>query len=87
MTRLNTSHGKAGAVPVPKLKQSDGNFWSSGTAFARGDTKTITLPWSVVAPLIEGGTDKLEMWAGTSTNDYSFYDTVSIRIVCEKNFV
>ena len=87
MTRLNTSHGKAGAVPVPKLKQSDGNFWSSGTAFARGDTKTITLPWSVAGPLIEGGTYYLEMWAGTSTNDYSFYDTVSIRIVCEKNFV
>ena len=87
MTRLNTNHGYAGATPVPKIKQGDGNFWSSGTAFARGDTKTITLPSAVADQLISGGTGTLEMWAGTSTNDYSFYDNVSIRIVCEKNFV
>ncbi len=86
MTRLNTNHGYAGATPVPKIKQGDGNFWSSGTAFARGDTKTITLPSAVADQLISGSTGTLEMWAGTSTSDYSFYDNVSIRIVCEKNF-
>ena len=87
MTRLNTNHGNAGATPVPKIKQGDGNFWSSGTAFARGDTKTITLPSAVANQLISGSTGTLEMWAGTSASDYSFYDNVSIRIVCEKNFV
>ena len=87
MTRLNTNHGYAGAVPVPKLKQRDGNFWSCGQAFARGDTKTIQLPWEVASWLIEGASNNLEMWAGSSHNDYSFYDNVSIRITCEKNFV
>lgn len=87
MHRLNTSHGSAGAVPVPKFVQTDGNSWSCGQAFARDDTKTIQLPWEVTASLIQGGTNELQLWAGNSTSDYSFYDNVSIRIVCEKNFV
>ena len=87
MHRLNTSHGSAGAVPVPKFVQTDGNSWSCGQAFARDDTKTIQLPWEVTASLIQGSTNELQLWAGNSTSDYSFYDNVSIRIVCEKNFV
>ena len=87
MTRQNTSHGYAGASPIPKLKMRDGSFWSCGQGFARGDTKTIQLPWEVASWLIEGASSNLEMWAGSSHNDYSFYDTVSIRITCEKNFV
>ena len=87
MTRQNTSHGYSDARPVPKLKQRDGNFWSCGQGFARGDTKTIQLPWEVASWLIEGASNNLEMWAGSSHNDYSFYDNVSIRITCEKNFV
>ena len=85
MTRLNTSHGIAGATPVPKIKNTDGSFWNSGVAFARGDRKTITLPSTVANALANGSWTQLEMWAGTSTDDYSFYDTVSITIKCEKN--
>lgn len=86
LTRLNTAHGVAGAVPVPKLKKRNGSFWSCGVAFARGDTKTIELPYDVYSWLTEGHTTVLEMWAGTSNNDYSFYNNTSIRVVCEKNF-
>ena len=86
LTRLNTAHGVAGAVPVPKLKKRDGSFWSCGVAFARGDTKTIELPYEVYSWLTENYTTVLEMWAGTSNNDYSFYNNTSIRVVCEKNF-
>ena len=86
LTRLNTAHGVAGAVPVPKLKKRNGSFWSCGVAFARGDTKTIELPYDVYSWLTENRTTLLEMWAGTSNNDYSFYNNTSIRVVCEKNF-
>lgn len=84
MTRLNTSHGVAGATPVPKIKTTSGSFWNCGKAFARGATHTVTLPSDVANALVTGGWTQLEMWAGTSTNDYSFYDNVSIKIRCEK---
>ena len=84
MTRQNTSHGYAGAVPVPKIKTTNGSFWNCGQAFARGATHTITLPSDVANALVTGGWTNLEMWAGTSTNDYSFYDNVRIRVICEK---
>ena len=87
MHRLSSNHGNAGATPVPKFVRTDGASWSCGQAFARGDTKTIQLPWEVVANLIQGGTNELQLWAGKSTSDYSFYDNVSLRIVCEKNFI
>ena len=87
MRRLNTKHGNYGAVPVPKFVKTDGNSWSCGQAFALGDTKTIQLPWEVVSSLIEGGTNELQLWAGRNTSDYSFYDNVSLRITCEKNFI
>ena len=87
MHRLSSNHGNAGATPVPKFVRTDGASWSCGQAFARGDTKTIQLPWEVVASLIQGGTNELQLWAGKSTSDYSFYDNVSLRIVCEKNFI
>lgn len=84
MTRLNTSHGYGGAVPIPKIKTTNGSFWNCGKAFARGATHTVTLPSDVANALVTGGWDRLEMWAGSSTNDYSFYDNVRIRVVCEK---
>ena len=87
MHRLNTSHGYTGSVPVPKFVQLDGNSWSCGVSFARNDIKTIQLPWEVARILIEGHSNNLQLWAGRSKNDYSFYDTVSIRITCEKNFI
>ena len=87
MRRLDTKHGNYGAVPVPKFVKTDGNSWSCGQAFALGDWKTIQLPWEVVASLIEGGTNELQLWAGKNTSDYSFYDNVSLRITCEKNFI
>lgn len=84
LTRLNTSHGYAGDTPKPKLKQPDGNFWNSNIGFARGSTKTITLPSSIANAIANGSMTKLEMWAGASTNDYSFYNATSIKIKCEK---
>lgn len=84
MTRLNTSHGYGGAVPKPKIKEPNGNFWDSGKAFARGDTHSITLPSSIADAIVSGNMKTLEMWAGTSTNDYSFYNNATIKITCEK---
>ena len=84
LTRLNTSHGYGGAVPVPKLRQPDGSTWDCGVAFARGDTKTIQLPASIANAIANGQMKTLQMWAGVSTNDYSFYNNSSIRIRCEK---
>ena len=84
MTRVNTSHGYAGEVPSPKIVHNSGT-WSSGVAFARGDTKTITLPSTIVSQLSAGSLSNLQLWAGTSTNDYSFYNNVIINVTCTKN--
>lgn len=87
MHRLATKHGNYGAVPVPKFVQSDGSSWSCGQAFALDTTYTINLPWEVISRLVNGESNYLQLWAGKSTNDYSFYDNVSLRVVCEKNMV
>ncbi|MGL5765160.1 MAG: phage tail spike protein [Sarcina sp.] len=86
MTRLNTSHGQAGAVPKPKLRQKDGSYWDCGVAFARGDTKSITLPAGVVSGLSDGALSELTMWAGTSTTEYSQYNNVTVKVKCEKYY-
>ena len=82
--RQNTEHGKYGAVPVPKFVYSGGT-WSSGVAFAIGDTKTLTLPSTIVSEISSGSMTKLQMWAGANTNDYSFYDSAIIKVTCTKN--
>ena len=84
MTRLNTSHGYSGSVPSPKIVHNSGT-WSSGVTFARGGTKTITLPSTIVSQLSSGSLNKLQLWAGTSTNDYSFYNNVKLSVTCTKN--
>lgn len=84
LTRLGTSHGIAGATPRPRFKEPNGNFWDCGVGFARGETKTIQLPSSIANAIANGSMQTLEMWAGTSTNDYSFYNNTSVRIKCEK---
>ena len=84
LTRSSSGHGYAGAVPVPKIKRPDGSFWSCGVAFARGATHTFQLPSDIANAIANGSMTTLEMWAGTSTNDYSFYNSGSVRIVCEK---
>lgn len=84
LTRLGTSHGVSGATPRPRFKEPNGNFWDCGVGFARGDTKTIQLPSSIANAIANGSMRTLEMWAGTSTNDYSFYNNTSIKIKCEK---
>jgi hypothetical protein len=84
MTRQNTSHGYAGAVPSPKFVYSGGT-WDSGVKFARGDTKTITLPSTIVSQIANGTITDIQLWAGASTNDYSFYEKVAISVTCTKN--
>ena len=84
LTRSSSGHGYAGAVPIPKIKKPDGTFWSCGVAFARGATHTFQLPSEIANALANGSMTTLEMWAGTSTNDYSFYNSGSIKIKCEK---
>ena len=86
MTRLSTNHGQYGAIPVPKLLQKDGSYWNSGVAFALGNTKSITLSSGVVSGLSDGSLSELTMWAGTSTNDYSQYNGVSLKVTCEKYY-
>ena len=85
MTRLNTSHGSAGAVPKPQIKEPNGNFWNSNIAYARGDTKTIALPSTIVSAIAQGSMKTLEMWAQIDQiSQYSFFNNVSITIKCEK---
>lgn len=84
LRRSNTSHGYAGEVPVPKFKLSDGSFWSCGLGFSRGQTRTFDLHGDLGYQIASGNFKTLEMWAGSSTNDYSFFDWCEIKMVCEK---
>ena len=84
MTRQNSSHGYIGAVPSPKFVYSGGN-WDSGVTFARGDTKTITFPSTIVSQIANGTITNIQLWAGASTNNYSFYENVTISVTCTKN--
>lgn len=86
MTRLSSNHGNYGAVPVPKLKQKDGSYWNCEVAFALGNTKSITLSSGVVSGLSDGTLSELTMWAGTSTDNYSQYNNVSLKVTCEKYY-
>ena len=83
MTRLNTNHGYAGAVPAPIFVYSGGT-WDSNATFSRGQTRTITLPSTIVSQIASGSMTSIQIWAGTSTNDYSFYNNVSINVTCTK---
>lgn len=84
LTRSNTSHGNAGATPVPKIKLPNGSYWNCGVGFARGQTSTVTLPSELAGAIASGSVKTLEMWSGSSNNDYSFYNYSSIKIKCEK---
>ncbi len=84
MTRQNTNHGYAGAVPSPKFIYSEGT-WDSGTTFARGATKTITLPSTIVNAIANGSMTSIQLYAGYSTNDYSFYQNITITVRLTKN--
>ena len=84
MTRQNTNHGYAGAVPSPKFIYSGGT-WDSGTTFARGATKTITLPSTIVNAIANGSMTSIQLYAGYSTNDYSFYQNITITVRLTKN--
>lgn len=84
MTRINTSHGYAGDVPSPKFVYSGGT-WNSGTKFSRGATKTLTLPSAMVNQIANGTITNIQMWAGTSTDDYSFYNNLTINVTVTKN--
>ena len=83
MTRVNTSHGYAGAVPAPRFVYSGGT-WDSNATFSRGQTRTITLPSTIVSQIASGSMTSIQMWAGTSTDDYSFYNNVYINVTCTK---
>ena len=84
MTRLSTSHGYSGSVPAPIFVYSGGT-WDSATTFARGDTNTITLPSAIVEEIASGSMSSIQLWAGSSTEDYSFYNNVSINVTCTKS--
>lgn len=84
MTRQNTNHGYAGAVPSPKFIYSGGT-WDSNTTFARGATKTITLPSTIVNAIANGSMTSIQLYAGYSTNDYSFYQNITITVRLTKN--
>lgn len=86
MTRLNTGHGYAGAVPHPIIRAvgsktgTTSAFWDSSVKFARGDTKTITLPTSITDAIAAGATE-LQLWAASSQDlQYSFYNNVVLII-------
>ena len=84
MTRQNNSHGYTGAVPSPNFVYS-GGIWDSGVTFARGDTKTITFPSEIINQIANGTITNIQLWADYSTNEYSFYENVTILVTCTKN--
>lgn len=83
LTRLNTSHGNAGATPVPKLIQTDGSQFSVGVGFARGARHDVGIGDNLTWAFSTGNKNYLEIFSTTSS-DYSFYNNVTLRVRCEK---
>ena len=84
MTRLSNSHGYSGEVPSPKIVYN-GGIYDTNVKFSRGATKTITLPIDIVSEIANGTIKSLQLWAGTSEVEYSFYNNVLINVECSKN--
>jgi phage minor structural protein, N-terminal region len=77
ITRLDTGHGYAGAVPHPVIKVGS-TTWDSNTKFSRGQTQTIELPSSIVGEIKNGAKEML--FVGTGTQQYSYYNNLKLEI-------
>ena len=83
LTRRNTEHGYNSKTPHPIIRAvGDGietAYWDCSVRFARGESQVITLPDSIKNAIVQGAT-RLELWAGSNQQQYSFYDNVSLIV-------
>lgn len=81
--RINTGHGYAGAVPVPKVKRPNGAYYNEGKGVARNSSITLTLPSDIVTAICNGSMTEIQTYS-SSQNDYAFFDVASIKVTCTK---
>lgn len=81
--RVNTGHGYAGAVPVPKVKRPDGTYYNEGVGVARNSSITLTLPSDIVTAICNGSMTEVQTYS-SSQSDYAFFDVASIKVTCTK---
>lgn len=81
--RVNTGHGYAGAVPVPKVKRPNGAYYNEGKGVARNSSITLTLPSDIVTAICNGSMTEIQTYS-SSQNDYAFFDVASIKVTCTK---
>jgi DNA-directed RNA polymerase subunit E'/Rpb7 len=86
IARKSTSHGNSTATPQLRWVYDRANnlIWNTGVYFARGTKKTITISEVVRNRIINGSLTELQTFAEKSSNDYAFFDTISIAVKCEK---
>lgn len=81
--RVNSGHGYAGAVPVPKVKRPNGTYYNEGKGVARNSSITLTLPSDIVTAICNGSMTEVQTYS-SSQNDYAFFDVASIKVTCTK---
>lgn len=81
--RMNTNHGYAGEIPVPKIKRPSGEYYSEGKGVARDHNISIELPDDIVKAIKDGSMTEIELYSANK-DDYALFDTASIRAVCTK---
>lgn len=81
--RVNSGHGYAGAVPVPKVKRPNGAYYNEGKGVARNSNITLTLPSDIVTAICDGSMTEVQTYS-SSQNDYAFFDVASIKVTCTK---
>lgn len=81
--RVNSGHGYAGAVPVPKVKRPNGAYYNEGKGVARNSSITLTLPSDIVTAICNGSMTEIQTYS-SSQNDYAFFDVASIKVTCTK---
>lgn len=81
--RVNSGHGYAGAVPVPKVKRPNGAYYNEGTGVARNSKITLTLPSDIVTAICDGSMTEIQTYS-SKQNDYAFFDVASIKVTCTK---
>ncbi|MFR5470081.1 MAG: hypothetical protein ACLTG7_01005 [Romboutsia sp.] len=81
--RVNSGHGYAGAVPVPKVKRPNGAYYNEGKGVARNSNITLNLPSDIVTAICDGSMTEVQTYS-SSQNDYAFFDVASIKVTCTK---
>lgn len=81
--RVNSGHGYAGAVPVPKVKRPNGAYYNEGKGVARNSNITLNLPSDIVTAICDGSMAEIQTYSSRQ-DDYAFFDVASIKVTCTK---